>query len=129
MLRFIAQSVLTLLGNAIGLLAAAWLLQDFTVNFAGFVTSIIFFTIAQILLAPFIFKMAVKYIPAFRGGIALVTAFVVLALSEIFTKGLHISGLTTWIVAPLTIWLTSVLAGIFLPMVLFKKVLNKAKQD
>ena len=127
MLRFLAQTVLTLLGNAIGLLTASWLLPDFNLSISGLIWSVIFFTVAQIVLAPFIFKMAVDYMPAFRGGVALVTILVVLVLTSLFTGGLEIGGIMTWVLAPLVIWLTTILAGVVLPLVLFKKTLGKVK--
>jgi putative membrane protein len=129
MLRFIAQTVLTILGNAAGLIMAAFILPDFHITGLGFALSVLFFTIAQIILAPFVFKMAIKYVPALRGGIALVTTFVVLFLTSLFTDGLHINGIVTWCVAPLVVWLCTVIAGILLPLVLFKKVLAKAKDS
>lgn len=125
MLRFLAQTVLTIIGNAIGLIVAFWLLSDFVINGFGFATSIIFFTIAQLVLAPFVLKMAIKYLPAIRGGIALVTTFIVLVLTTVFTDGLAITGVTTWVIAPLIVWACTVLAGVFLPMILFKKVLSR----
>ena len=125
MLRFLAQTLLTLAGNILGLVAAAWLLPDFRITGVGFAISALFFTVAQVLLAPFILKMAIKYAPVIRGGIALVTVFVVLILTTLFTDGLQISGLATWLIAPLIIWVVTVIAGILLPMVLFKKVLQK----
>lgn len=129
MVQFLAQSILTLLGNAIGLLVASLLLSDFRITGFGFLMSIIFFTVAQIILAPFILKLAIKHAPAFRGGIALVTTFVVLILTSVFTNGLQISGIATWIAAPLIVWLGAVLASIFLPMALFKKTLNRRSSD
>jgi len=127
MLRFLAQTVLTLLGNALGLLVASWLLPDFNLTVSGFVWSVVFFTLAQIILAPFIFKMAVDYLPAFRGGVALVTILVVLILTALFTGGLEITGVMTWVLAPLVIWLATILAGVVLPLFLFKKTLGKVK--
>lgn len=127
MIRFLAQSILTVAGNAIGLLAAAMAVSGFRISGFGFIVSVGFFTIAQIILAPFVLKMALKYIPAFRGGIALVTTFVVLLLTIWLTEGLHIDSLTAWIIAPLVIWLTSVMAGILLPLVIFKNVLADRK--
>lgn len=128
MLRFLAQSLLTILGNAIGLLIASLILPDFRITGFGFLMSVLFFTIAQIILAPFVLKMAIRYAPALRGGIALVTTFAVLALTSIFTSGLRISGVATWIAAPLVVWLATVLMGILLPLVLFKKTLARRSE-
>lgn len=128
MIRLLAQSVLTVLGNATGLLVAAVLVPGFHISSLGFIISVVFFTIAQIILAPFVLKLAIKHAPAFRGGIALVTTFIVLILTVWLTDGLRISSLVGWVVAPMVIWLASVLAGIVLPMVLFKKALSDNKE-
>ena len=125
MIRFLARTVLMLLANAVGLLIAALLLPGFTVNFIGFVTSVVFFTTVELLIEPFIMKMAIRYLPAIRGGIALVTTFVGLLLTSMFTAGLEISGVTTWVLAPLIIWVSVLLAGILLPLVLFKNILRE----
>lgn len=129
MIRFIATAVITLLANALGLIIASLLLDGFSVEPIGFVVSVIFFTGVEVLLEPFIVKMAVRYLPALRGGIALVTTLVGLLLTSIFTDGLQISGLSTWVLAPLIIWLTVLLAGILLPLVIFKKTMQKVKQN
>ena len=129
MIRFLAQAALTLIGNALGLIAAALVLPDFQISGFGFTVSIVFFTVAQIVLAPFVLKLAIKHAPAFRGGIALVTTFVVLLLTTWLTDGLRVNGIATWIAAPLIIWLATVIAGIFLPMVLFKKAIGTAKDN
>lgn len=128
MLRFLATTVLTLLGNALGLIIASWLLEGFNLSVAGFLWSVLFFTIAQLILTPFVLSMSLRYLPALRGGIALVTTFVVLWLTTLFTSGVEIRDLTAWILAPLIIWLTTVLAGVVLPLFLFKKTLSNAKE-
>ena len=125
MIRFLARTVLMLLANAVGLLIAALLLPGFTVNFIGFVTSVVFFTTVELLFEPFIMKMAIRYLPAIRGGIALVTTFVGLLLTSMFTAGLEISGVTTWVLAPLIIWVSVLLAGIVLPLMLFKNIFRE----
>lgn len=126
MIRFLILSLLTLLGNAIGLIVAAILLSGFHIQPLGFIVSALFFTGIEILLKPFILKMSIKYIPALRGGIALVTTFVGLLLTTLFTNGLRIDDITTWIAAPLIVWLAVVLAGIVLPMFLFKQALGNS---
>lgn len=128
MVRFLASSVLFILSNAIGLLMAAWLIDGFAIQPLGFVVSVLIFSLVGILLEPFITKMAIRYIPALRGGIALVTVFVGLVITVVFTEGLDISGVSTWILAPLVIWLSVVLAGILLPLVLFKRALGNVHE-
>lgn len=128
MIRFLARSALTLVANAVGLLIAALVLPGFHINALGFVVSVLFFTVFEILFEPFVLSMAIKYMPALRGGIALVTTFVGLLLTVIFTSGLTIDNLTTWVLAPLIIWLAVVLAGVILPLFLFKSILQDVKE-
>jgi uncharacterized membrane protein YvlD (DUF360 family) len=123
MIRFLILSLLTLIGNAIGLIVAAIAVPGFHLDPFGFVISALFFTVVEIFFKPFIMKMSLKYMPALGGGTALVTTFVGLWLTSIFTNGLRLEGLSAWIVAPLVIWLAAVLAGVVLPMVLFKQAL------
>lgn len=129
MLRFLASTTLYLLANAIGLFVASLVLDGFHINAIGFLVSLLFFTIAGVVLGPFILKMSLRYIPALSGGIALVTTFVGLFLTTLFTDGLTINGLSTWIMAPLIIWVVVLLAGILLPLVLFKKTLQKHRDQ
>lgn len=128
MLRFLASTALHLLANAAGLLLAALLLPGFHLQAVGFIVSVLFFTAVEILLGPFVLKMAISYMPALRGGIALVTTFIGLLLTTTFTNGLQLDGFTTWVLAPLIVWLCVLLAAILLPMVLFKQVLAEKKQ-
>lgn len=129
MIRFLIQTLFTLIGNAIGLVVAGILLPGFEVLPLGFVVSVLFFTVIEVLFQPFVMKMAIKYLPALRGGIALVTTFVGLLLTSMFTDGLTISGLSTWVMAPLIVWLSAVLAGIVLPLLLFKETLERIRDN
>ena len=124
MMRFLAQTALTLLANATGIIIATLLLPGFQINALGFITSVVFFTIVELLFEPFVLKMAIRYVPALRGGIALVTTFVGLFLTHMFTSGIEIQGLSTWLLAPLVIWVTVVVMGVVLPMILFKNILR-----
>lgn len=129
MIKFIARAVLVLLANAAGIILATVLLSGFSIYLSGFITSVVFFTIFELLFEPFIVKMAVRYLPALRGGIALVTTFVGLLLTSLFTSGLEIQGLSTWLLASLIIWITVVIMGVVLPMFLFRNILQTAKSS
>ncbi len=48
-----------------------------------------------------------------------------LLLTSIFTQGLSLGSVATWIIAPLIVWLGTVTASIVLPLVLFKKALGQ----
>ena len=127
MIRFLASVALHLLANAAGLLIASLVLPGFHIEVLGFVVSVLLFTAVEVLLGPFVLKMAVQYAPALRGGIALVTTFLGLLVTTWLTDGLRIEGITTWVLAPLIVWLCVLLAAILLPMVLFQNVLAEAR--
>lgn len=129
MVRFLARTALYLLANAVGLLAAAYLLDGFTLNPLGFVVTVLVFTAVETLLGPFVLKMAIQYAPALRGGIALVTTFVGLLITSVLTDGVRLEGAMTWLLAPFIVWAFVLVAAILLPLVLFKKVLSEARSD
>ncbi|MBW4062134.1 phage holin family protein [Candidatus Saccharibacteria bacterium] len=124
MLRLLARFCITLIGNAIGLLIAAFALSGLSIDTLSFVVVVVVFTIIEIILGPLLEKIATANVPAMSGGIALVTAFVGLFLTNLFLNGLTITGLSTWIIAPLIIWVCTVLAAVILPLFLFKKTLR-----
>lgn len=123
MVRLIARTVVELVANAIGLLVAKWLLPGFVITASGFFWVIVIFTAARFILAPLIFKLSFKYARAITGGIGLVTTFVGLLVTTWLTDGLQITGLSTWVIATLIVWLFGVIALLLLPMVIFKKAL------
>ncbi len=127
MIRMLASVALHLIANAAGLLIASLVLPGFHIEVLGFVVSVLLFTAVEVLLGPFVVKMAMQYAPALRGGVALVTTFLGLFVTTWLTDGLRIEGLTTWVLAPLIVWLCVLLAAILLPLVLFKKVLGEAR--
>lgn len=63
------------------------------------------------------------------GGVALVAILVGLIGTSMFSEGLKITGLGTWILAPLIIWIIALIAGLVLPLFLFKKTLEKVKES
>ena len=103
-------------------------MPGFAIDGLSFLVSLGFFTLAYIILDPLVLKISIKYIPAIRGGVAFMTTLLVLILTNIFTSGLTIDGITAWIIAPLIIWLSTVLAGILLPLVMFKNILENRKE-
>ena len=128
MLRLLARAVLSLLANAVGLLAASALLDGFSINATSFIVAVVVFTAATVILSPLIVKVALTSAPYLVGGIALVTTFVGLLITDLFTNGLSISGLSTWIIATLIIWVCAIIANLILPLFIFKKTLDHHKK-
>jgi hypothetical protein len=123
--RLVAQIALSLLANALALVAAAILLTGFAITGLGFVVAVCIFTASTVILEPLITKIARQSAPYLLGGIALVTTFVGLVVTRLLTNGLSITGIGTWVVATLVIWLAAIVASIVLPRFLFKDVLGK----
>lgn len=129
MLRFLAQTVLSLLANAIGLFVANSLLDGFSINGLSFVIAVAIFTFSTAILGPFVLKVALKNAPYLVGGIALVTTAIGLVLTNIFSSGISINGLSTWFVATFVVWLFSVIANVVLPLFIFKQLLAARQRD
>ena len=121
MVRLLIQIAISLVTAAIALLVAAWILPDFGLELSGFLIAVAVFTIAQAILAPFIFNVARQHASALLGGIGLVSTFVALLVASFFPGGLQISGVITWILATLIIWIITALGAWLLPLIFLKK--------
>ena len=131
MRRFFALTAMSLLANALALMAASMFLTGFAINGLAFVVAVCIFTASTVVLEPLITKIARQDAPYLLGGIALVTTFVGLLVTTVVTDGLSITGVANWVMATLIIWLATVVASLVLPLFLFKEVLgngNKAKK-
>jgi hypothetical protein len=120
-IRFLLRTAIFLGSSAIGLLVVAWLIPGVSVSVSGFITALVIFTVAQAILSPFFLKMASRYASAFLGGIGLVSTLVALILASVFTNGLTIRGIGSWVAATVLVWLVTALATLLLPMLLLKK--------
>ncbi|HEX9833866.1 MAG TPA: hypothetical protein VGA66_12435, partial [Mycobacterium sp.] len=79
------------------------------------------FSVAQAILAPFFLKIASRYASALLGGIGLVSTLAALILASLFSGGLTIRGIGSWIAATVVVWLVTALATLLLPMLVLKK--------
>jgi uncharacterized membrane protein YvlD (DUF360 family) len=125
--RLVATIILELLANAVGLLIAARMLPGFSINILGFTVVLAIFTAVKFVLGPMITKLSWRYARALSGGIALVTTFVGLLITSLFTDGLVIRGVDTWLFATVLVWVCGVLASLILPLFFFKKVLSNQR--
>ncbi|WP_353814519.1 phage holin family protein [Agromyces sp. SYSU T00266] len=109
MIRFLINIAISLVTAAVGLLVTSWILPDFHLDAAGFIVAVLVFTVAQAILAPFIFNMARQYASAILGGIGLVSTFVALLIASLFPDGIRVDGIVTWILATLIMWIITAL--------------------
>ena len=116
-----------LLANAIGLIVAAWILEGMTITGAAFVIAVVIFTSVEVIADPLVTKIAIRSLPALRGGVALVTTFLGLLITTWLSSGLQIDGAKTWVLATLVVWLGAVIADLILPLLLVKKTVNRSR--
>ncbi|GAA4046416.1 MULTISPECIES: phage holin family protein [Agromyces] len=109
MVRFLIGLAISLITAALGILLAAWLLEDFRVEAGGFIVAVVVFTVAQAILSPFIFNVARQYASAILGGIGLVSTFVALLIASLFPGGIRVDGAVTWVLATLIVWIVTAL--------------------
>lgn len=128
MKRMLANLVVLVIANAVGLLIAAWLLDDVDLSAGAFVLAVAVFTGVEIIAQPLIIKMGWKYARPLTGASALVATFVALVVTAVVTDGLEIRGAAAWVLATVIVWAAALLAALLLPMFMFKHVLN-ARRD
>lgn len=121
MIRFLLRIAVFLGSSAIGLLVAALIVPGVTLRPLGFLTAVVIFTVAQGLLSPFFLKMATRYASALLGGIGLISTLAALILASLFSSGISIDGIGSWVAATVVVWLVTALATLILPALVLKK--------
>lgn len=129
MIKLLARLTLNVLSNAFGLFAASLLVDGFSINGLSFVLALALFSLSTAVLSPLVMKIALRNAPFLMGGIALVTTFVGLLITTIFSDGISIDGVSAWVISTLVIWLFSIVGNVLLPLVIFKKTLKKIKES
>jgi uncharacterized membrane protein YvlD (DUF360 family) len=127
MVRFLWSFAVNLVSAAAGLLIASLLLADLHVQASGFVVAVLVLTIAQAILAPFVFNMARQYASALLGGIGIVSTMLALFIASLFPGGVTVTTFSTWIVAALIIWIVMALGGWLLLGWVLKRFVKNAK--
>ena len=128
MVLLLLRAAIFLGSAALGLLVAAWLVPGVSVSANGFIVAVVLFALAQAILSPFILKMASRYAAAFLGGIGLVSTLVALILASIFTDGLRIEGLGSWLWATLVVWLVTAGATMLPPLLVLRNRTKDAQR-
>lgn len=124
-LRLLASAVVALVADALGLLAAAVVVDGISITALGFVVAVVVFAVVDLFIQPLFRQMALKQAQALVGSSALVAAIVSFVVTATFTDGLSVSGTTAWLLGPLVVWVVALVAQLLLPMVIFKKTLAR----
>lgn len=135
-MRLLFQVISQVVLGAIGLIAANFLIPDFTLHLGGFLTALGVFTIAHALLGPFVLNIAQRYAAPLAGGVGLIATLLALWVASLFEGGIELHGMMTWVGATLLIWAITALGGwIFMAFIIDKwlkrraatKMINRAK--
>lgn len=121
MVRLVLTAGVYLLANAVGLLIAAALLDDVSVDGAAFVTAVIIFTVVEVVAQPLITQIAVKKVNALVGSSALIATLIGLVVTAWRSDGLTISGTLTSVLATVIVWAAALVAALILPMLLLRQ--------
>lgn len=128
MIRFLLTVLSNLVMAAVALLLADWWLHEWvTLHLGGFFVAVAVFTVAQTILAPFVFNMARQYASAVLGGIGLVSTFLALWVASLFPGGVEVRGLG-WVLAPLLLWIVTALGGWIVVGLVLEKYLAKREK-
>jgi len=127
MIRLLTRLALAVAGNAIGLWLAALLLDDMDIDGVSFVVAVLIFTVLFAVLEPLIQKQALKNVEALQGSSALITTLVALILTDLISDGLSVSGVGTWILATVIVWLGTIVAGVLLARFVLKQAADTAR--
>ncbi len=128
MIRFLVRAAIFLVSTAIGLLVAKLVLDDMSIDATAFLVVVVIVAVLQAVIAPFITKTTARNAPALLGAAGLISTFIALVIANVVVEGLTITGLTTWILATLIVWLVTMIAAFLLPLILVKLGLEQARQ-
>ena len=129
MIRLIVRTAVMLVANAVGLIVAASLLDDMSLDWSGLLWATVIYTVVFALMQPFLAVQARRRAGALLGGVALIASLIALIVANVISDGLNISGVGTWIAAAVIVWIASLLAAFILPFLGLKKYLQDNKQN
>ena len=127
MIRFVVRTLIALVANAIGLIVAAIVLDDVHLDATSFVVAVVIFTVVFALLQPFLAVQLRRMGPGMLGTVSLIATLVSLIVTDLLSDGLSISGVLTWILAALIVWLVALVATLLLPFLGLKKFLDERR--
>jgi len=122
--RLLVSGAVYLVANAVGLMVAAWVLDDMSLNGAAFFTALVIFTVVEVVVQPLITQIAVRNVGALVGSSALFATLVGLIVTDLLSDGLTIDGALTWVLATVIVWGAALIAGLILPVLLVKRAVT-----
>lgn len=128
MIRFLIRTAVFFVSTAVGLIVAMLVLDDMSIDATAFLVVVVIVAVLQAVLAPFLAKSTARNAPALLGGVGLISTFVGLVVANVAVDGLTITGIGTWVLATLIVWLVTMIAAFLLPVILVKFGLEQARE-
>lgn len=129
MVRALTRAAIFLGSAAVGLLVARFAVPEMSIGWESFVVAVVLFAVLQSVLAPFITKMAVKNTSVLVGAAGLLSTVVALLITTAFVDGFSIrGGVGPWVVASVVVWLVTMVAALFLPLLLVRRGAEAARE-
>ena len=122
MVRFALSILVQLIANAVGLIVAANVLDDMSLEAGGLALAVLVFTGVNVLVLPLVQKTALTKSSALMGSTALVAALIALIVTTVVTDEMRIDGFATWLLATVIVWAAALLAALLLPVLVFKRL-------
>jgi uncharacterized membrane protein YvlD (DUF360 family) len=128
MIRFLIRLVIWFLAAFIGIIAADVFLSGFSVSgWTSYVVVAAIYAVIQSLIAPLMNQYTERNARMFTGGVGIFATLVALFVTNLVSGALTISGLGTWVLAAIIVWVFGALAAFLLPFLLVKKVVNERR--
>jgi hypothetical protein len=111
--RWVIRLAASLIGIAAGLILSVALLSDFSASTTAIVTATILFWIVHIIVNFFAVKVLIRQPSvAMAGLLALASTIIALIIVNIAISDISISGVATYVLATLIIWITTAAADV-----------------
>lgn len=111
-MRLVAHVVVALVVNAVALLLAAILLDDFRIDELNFPVVVLIFTAVQLVARPALETVIDENAQILASFVGLIAAFFTLLVTDLISDGIDIEGIGTWIVATLIVWAGALVTGL-----------------
>ena len=128
MIRFLVRAAIFFVSTALGLLIAKLVLDDMSIDATAFFVVVVVVAMLQAILAPFMARTTARSAPALLGAAGLISTFIALVVANVVVDGLTITGVTTWILATVIVWLGTMIAAFLLPVILVRAGVSSARQ-
>ncbi len=115
---------LSLLGNALGLLIAATVLDDMEIEVGPFIFAVVIFSVLSFILTPAIEKAGEKSVDGLQSLSALISTAIALWLTDLLSDGLSIAGIGTFLIATILVWLGTVVIGVILARFVLRRFIE-----